>query len=316
MMESSEILKKILLHMKYDSKKTLSENKIILNEAGPTPLTFNGPNPSNLSQTVKYVTVGKILSKVSDNLSTLKEFEYKDNVMTLKHKKHFYYPNSDALIRNHESKLTNCISETYSNGRVKSWDPECRNKYFKTLDALNQKRHTYCLSKIINNQALLNMPFAIQVSGTKMDQYGESSDGVYKIMFFLNGDDCTFGGLNYYHDSGYENFLNTDYELKPLNIELIQKPKEQPKPVVKKIVQKSETPKLTLDQQKKWCADHGKVWDEDTNTCQFAEVTVKPNENKIKSKDGETINKKGDNLMPGIGSNAKGMGEFSFDLEL
>lgn len=38
MMESNEILKKILLHMKYDTRKTLSENKIMINEETQTKI--------------------------------------------------------------------------------------------------------------------------------------------------------------------------------------------------------------------------------------------------------------------------------------
>ena len=311
MMESNEILKKILLHMKYDSKKTLSENKIILNEAGPTPLTFNGPSTQNLSQIVKYTTVGKILSKVSNNLSELKKIVIQDGAVS-DGGKYLWYDEEGSLVKNYKPSIMNCVSETYSNGRVKSWDMACRTKHFQNLDNLMKERHTFCLSRILNNQSLLNLPFAIQVGGTKMDEFGDSDDGTYKILFFLTGEDCKYNGFNYYLDSGYETTLNWDYKLKPLKVELISKPKEQPKPIVKKVEQKSETPKLTLDQQKKWCADHGKVWNEDTNTCQFAEVTVKSSETAIRPKEDKKIN----NLMPGIGSDIKGMGDFSFDLEL
>jgi hypothetical protein len=310
-MESNEILKKILLHMKYDSKKTLSENKIILNEAGPTPLTFNGPSTQNLSQIVKYTTVGKILSKVSNNLSELKKIVIQDGVVS-DGGKYLWYDEEGSLVKKYKPSIMNCVSETYSNGRVKSWDMACRTKHFQNLDKLMKERHTFCLSRILNNQSLLNLPFAIQVGGTKMDEFGDSDDGTYKILFFLTGEDCKYNGFNYYLDSGYETTLNWDYKLKPLKVELISKPKEQPKPIVKKVEQKSETPKLTLDQQKKWCADHGKVWNEDTNTCQFAEVTVKSSETAIRPKEDKKIN----NLMPGIGSDIKGMGDFSFDLEL
>ena len=40
-----EIIKKSILNMKYDSKKTLFENKMLLWENTDKPLTFIAPNP-------------------------------------------------------------------------------------------------------------------------------------------------------------------------------------------------------------------------------------------------------------------------------
>ena len=280
------LLERILMNMKYDSKMTLSENKILLSEDGPTPLTFDGPNPLNLSSIVKWTTIGKILSKVSNNLSILKEFSYDGDIMIIKGKKYLQY-DEGAIVTRYKPSVTNCISETYSTGRAKSWDMACYKNYHANLDNLEKQRHTFCLSKILNNQGLLNMPFAIQVNGTKMDQYGESKDGIYKIYFFLNGEDCTFGGFNYYYDSGNDyNYLNTDHALTPLKGQSASKPKEQPKPI-KKIVQKNSTENLTQEQQKKWCADRGKVWSDEVNACIGKEITVKASEVQIKPKEKE-----------------------------
>ncbi len=184
------LLERLLLNMKYDSRKTLSENKILLNEAGPTPLTFIGANPNNPTQKVKWTTIGKILSKVSDNLPSLKEIKYDQNtivpnsLMTIVGKKYLRYDPGKTL-DNYWPTITNCITETYSNGRPKSWDEACRKKHSDTVNDLEKQRHTFCLSRILNNQLLLDMPFAIQVSGTKMDEFGESDDGTYKILFFF-----------------------------------------------------------------------------------------------------------------------------------
>ena len=286
------LLERILLNMKYDSKKTLYENRIILNEDGSNPLTFIGVNPNNPAQKVKWTTIGNILSKVSNNLPSLKEIKYDQNtivpnsLMTIVGKKYLRYDPGKTL-DNYWPTLVNCITETYSNGRPKSWDQACRKKHSDNVQALEKQRHTFCLSRILNNQGLLDMPFAIQVSGTKKDQFGESNDGTYKILFFLTGEDCKFGGFNYYHDSGYETSLNWDYPLTPLKAEFISKPKEQPKPVVKKVEQKVETPKLTPEQQKKWCADRGKVWSDEVNACIGKEITLDSSKMEIQKKEKE-----------------------------
>jgi len=269
-------------------KKVLFENnkKNLLKEDGTTQLTFDGPNPLNLSSTVKWITIGKILSKVSNNLPSLKEVVYEDNIMVIKGKKYLQYDEGEMVTR-YKPTVTNCITEKYSNGRAKSWDKACYEKYNKNLESLQKQRHTFCLSRILNNQGLLNMPFAIQVSGTKMDQYGESKDGIYKVFFFLSGEDCTFNGFNYYYDSGYETFLNYDYPLTPLKGQSVPKPKEQQKQVVKNIEQKPETTKLTPEQQKKWCADRGKVWSDEVNACVGKEITLDSSKMEIKPKEKE-----------------------------
>jgi hypothetical protein len=311
------LLERVLLNMKYDSKKTLYENKIILNEVGPTPLTFNGPSTKNLTQTVKYTTIGKILSKVSDNLSELKEVSYNGDIMIINGKKHLNYDNGKQLTYYNEHSLEQCIKERFAGGKgaVKSWDYACLAKRTETLNALEKQRHTFCLSKILNNQSLLNLPFAIQVTGTKTDQFGDSNNGTYKILFLFTGEDCEYNGFNWYFDSPNYTFLNYDYPLQPLSVGLIAKPKEQPKPVVKKVEQKVGTPKLTPEQQKKWCADRGKVWSDEVGACVGKEITLDSSKMEIQKKEKEKESTGGLGTKGTTPSTGKGLGGYSFDLD-
>lgn len=70
MKNENDILKKILLHMKYDSKKTLSENKKIISEESTTSkptstvnifgkqITFNGEVRTTVDQELNYISFG------------------------------------------------------------------------------------------------------------------------------------------------------------------------------------------------------------------------------------------------------------------
>lgn len=275
--------------MKYDSRKTLFENKILLNESDPQ-ITFMAPHPSAPTQIVKWTTNGKILSKVSQNISFLEKSTLEGDrnpILSFDNgKKHLYYDDGKQLSHYKEYSLEQCIEERFAGGKggVKSWDHACLGTRTETLNSLEKSRFKACLSTITNNQKLMNMPFAIEKSGQKVDQYGESENGTYKIWFKLIGEDCSYGGFNYYYDNpNFNSFLNYEHPLKPLKPELVKN--QQQKPIVKKVEQKVEKPKLTLDQQKKWCQEHGKVWSDEVNACVGKEITLDSSKMEIQTKD-------------------------------
>jgi len=290
-----ETIKKTLFNMNYDSKKTFFENRGLLMEV-TEPLTFIAPNPKSPTTNIKIKTTGKSLGTVSSNSEKLKEskpFHDETTLVYFPSRKYIYYKDGDRVSNYRNSSLDECVLERYPNGKIKKQDRQCLIRRSNRINELEKERHFFCLSKITNNQTLMNMPFAIQVSGTKMDQYGESDDGTYKIMFFLNGENCAYGGFNYYLDSGYETSLNTDYPLKPMKLESLSNQQQKPtvKKVVqkvKKVVQKVDTPKLTPEEQKKWCKEHGKQWDEEMGVCLGDEITVTPNDNKLTPIEKET----------------------------
>jgi hypothetical protein len=311
------LLERILLNMKYDSKKTLSENKILLNESDPK-ITFVGPHPQTPSTMVKWTTNGKILSKVSQKIDFLKT-EYVDKnvrgvppIDFLNGKKHLHYDDGKQLKNWKYNSLENCIKERFAGGKgkVKSWDYACLQKRTETINELESQRFNRCLNTITSNQSLMNMPFTIEQSGQKTDNLGESANGDYQILFFLEGENCTYGGFNYFLRFDWsDTSLNWDYPLKPLRAEFIKK--QEPKPVVKKVEQKVETPKLTLDQQKKWCVEHGNVWSNETNSCVGPEITIKASEQVNNEYEQNKIKTKGTTKS----TNTKGLGGYSFDLD-
>lgn len=295
-----EIIKKTILNMKYDSKKTLFENKMFLWENTDKPLTFIAPNPKSPSTNIKIVTVGKSLSTVSSNLEKLKESKPLHDETTLVYfpsKKYIQYIEGSRIINYRESTAEECVLERYPNGTIKKQNQECAIKRSNRINQLEKERHAFCLSKITNNQTLMNMPFAIQVSSQKYseDEFGVQTsleNGTYNVLFFLNGDNCDYAGFNYFLDSGYETSLNTDYPLKPMKAESISNTQNQKKPIIKKVTQNSKTPKLTPEEQKKWCKEHNKQWDEEMGVCLGAEVTVTPNDNTLTPTEKEVKNSK------------------------
>ena len=78
-----EIIKKTLLNMNYDSKKTLFENRVLLREGTDKPLTFIAPNPKSPTTNIKILTIGKSLGTVASNLEKLKESKPLHNETTL-----------------------------------------------------------------------------------------------------------------------------------------------------------------------------------------------------------------------------------------
>lgn len=289
-----EIIKKTLLNMNYDSKKTLFENRVLLREGTDKPLTFIAPNPKSPTTNIKILTIGKSLGTVASNLEKLKESKPLHNETTLIYfpsKKYINYNEGDRVSNYRESTADECVLERYPNGTIKKQDQQCAIRRSNRINQLEKERHTFCLSKITNNQTLMNMPFAIQVNNQKYseDDFGMQTsleNGTYNILFFLNGENCAYEGFNYYLDSGYETSLNTDYPLKPMKVESLSN--QQQKPTIKKVVQKVDTPKLTPEEQKKWCKEHGKQWNEEMGVCLGNEVTVTPNDTKLTPIEKET----------------------------
>ena len=302
MNNKSLLLERILLNMIYDSKKTLSENKIILNESKPKKTKFYGPKSHNPNKKVQYIIYGTIMSNVSANLE---KFGYKLSSSSWEYTEGYKLSKFKT-----ENSIADCCLERYpwlghkdyksyrkkkceefggsfhwdedrcskNMGECKKWDDECEKNYHTNLEILEKERASHCKGKIQDNPLIMNLPFQIDLQGYPIKYYyvegfiepfkTENYNGTYQIYMELEGNDCTFGDFTYYPVVDGK-IWRGHVSLPPYEI-----PPKKPEPVIKKVDRVVDSGK-TLEEKKQWCKLKGNVWDEVLGVCTNAKVSLK-----------------------------------------
>jgi hypothetical protein len=345
MKKIDNILERVLLNMKYDSRKTLSENKMLITEATDPKLTFYGPSTNSKDTKVLWTTAGTNNSgTVAANIGKIgtitNTVDYKNDFMVYSvnynASAEYYkycvlerYPDFTGTVEERKKSCTSVggywIKDenrcSKNMGRVKTWDENCKQGYITYEDNLQKNRFNACLKTIKSSPILMGMPFSIEQKYNK--EYADDdaehwfeaiktpSNGVYTIMFWFNDNDsCTFKGFNY---------VFADTGITPLKGQPTSKPKEQQKPVVKKVEKKVEKLKALTKNE---CIGGGKQWNEEDQVCyDQPEVEIvgtkkdKPTQNNNKS-DNTTNSKSPIGAIGTKTSNTYGtQGGYSFDLD-
>lgn len=251
MTNANEILERILLNMKYDSIKTLSENKKTIFEEAEVddgwietydiigrPLRFKGRQITTVNEIKNnFSTNPEVISK--SEIGTANRF-MADAVLGMSN---IIMPN-ERFWNEYMPKFKEFLNSTnvYAPFHVAAKDKSGSEKnYYLTFYCQTWNR--IAKSKYWNPD---------KKKYTYTPELVRSSDFDYTYECNKNN----LFSLGYYGPG-------TNVDPRWLNTYDKHLPKQvvKPKPVVK--------PKktMTVDEQKQWCSDHGKVWDDETNTC-------------------------------------------------
>ncbi len=214
MTNKSEILRKILLHMNYDSSKTLSENKEMLNEQYVKtvdifgkPLAFYGKiknflgqelartdfsYENNLSKEIKtmcYSSVGGRNSKGGDfdtllrncfrnNLNTIETFNINAPYTIVKdnHEYNLYFTCGEYGNRNHQTMQYEFYSMQCNKNNIKNvgYWSKTKDSWLPTIDLEKQKQYD---AKKPEEKTLKQDLDTFEISATKSDQGKEKKVG-------------------------------------------------------------------------------------------------------------------------------------------